>query len=111
MLPLSACSMSLSLGLRLLFSSAAADIHWPDWQYPHCGTFLLTPAACTCRPTWSAPKPSIVVTRLFATDVTGVVHERTACPSMCTVHAPQTAIPQPYFVPVSPNSSRTTHIN
>ena len=30
----------------------------------------------------------------------GVWHERTGCPSTCTVHAPHSAIPQPYLVPV-----------
>ena len=30
----------------------------------------------------------------------GVLHERTGVPSSWTVHAPQSAIPQPNFVPV-----------
>ena len=37
-----------------------------------------------------------------------VTHERTGAPSRCTVHAPQSAMPQPNFVPVSPRSSRST---
>ena len=34
---------------------------------------------------------------------------RTATPSMCTVQAPHTAMPQPYFVPRRLSESRTTH--
>src|SRR4051812_45367682 len=36
------------------------------------------------------------------------MHERTAAPSTCTVQAPHWAMPQPYFVPVSPSCSRST---
>jgi hypothetical protein len=32
-----------------------------------------------------------------------------ASPSTCTAQAPQSAIPQPNFVPVMPSSSRNTH--
>ena len=32
---------------------------------------------------------------------TGVTHERVAWPSMCTVQAPHSAMPQPNLVPVS----------
>ena len=39
----------------------------------------------------------------------GTWHERVATPSMCTVQAPHWAMPQPYFVPVSPMVSRNTH--
>src|SRR2546423_15702652 len=63
------------------------------------------------RPTLSADRPSIVTTFLPAPADTGVVQARTAWPFTCTVHAPQTAMPQPYLVPVRPNSSRTTHIS
>src|SRR5262249_11606483 len=35
--------------------------------------------------------------------------ERTATPSICTVQAPHMAMPQPYFGPVIPSSSRNTH--
>src|SRR5215207_3021416 len=36
----------------------------------------------------------------------GVTHERMAAPLRCTVHAPQSAAPQPNFVPVMPSVSR-----
>src|SRR4030095_11877939 len=36
---------------------------------------------------------------------------RTASPLRCTVHAPHSATPQPYLVPVMPSSSRRYHIN
>ena len=52
MFPAIAASMSASLGLGLLVSNALADMIWPDWQYPHCGTsrasqarWILLPAA------------------------------------------------------------------
>jgi DNA-binding transcriptional LysR family regulator len=38
-----------------------------------------------------------------------VMQDRRGVPSMCTVHAPQSAIPQPNFVPVIPSTSRNTH--
>src|SRR5262249_29591734 len=53
--------------------------------------------------------PSIVVTVLPSAADTGNVHERTGRPSRWTVQAPQTEMPQPYFVPVRPSVSRSTH--
>jgi hypothetical protein len=38
-----------------------------------------------------------------------VIQERVATPSICTVQAPQSAQPQPNFVPVMPSTSRNTH--
>ena len=38
----------------------------------------------------------------------GVTQERVATPSTCTVQAPQSATPQPNFVPVMPSTSRNT---
>ena len=51
----------------------------------------------------------MVVTLLPSTADTGVTQERTAWPSMCTVQAPHSAIPQPNFVPVSCKWSRMAH--
>src|SRR5262245_21829270 len=39
---------------------------------------------------------------------TGVIQDRVATPSTCTVQAPQSATPQPNFVPVMPSTSRST---
>src|SRR6266404_9017400 len=39
----------------------------------------------------------------------GVTQERVGAPSTCTVQAPQSAMPQPNFVPVMPSTSRNTH--
>src|SRR6202048_4409164 len=39
----------------------------------------------------------------------GVMQERMATPSTWTVQAPQSAMPQPNFVPVMPSTSRNTH--
>jgi hypothetical protein len=85
----------------------AADMICPDWQYPHCGTSSSIQAFCTgCDA--SAESPSIVVIFFPATLETGVMQERVASPLMCTVHAPQSAIPQPNFVPVMFSVSRST---
>src|ERR1700693_1808289 len=43
---------------------------------------------------------------LFAAALIAVMHDRIASPFLWTVHAPQRAIPQPNFVPVSPRTSR-----
>ena len=39
----------------------------------------------------------------------GVMQDRVATPSTCTVQAPHSAMPQPNFVPVMPSTSRSTH--
>jgi hypothetical protein len=43
---------------------------------------------------------------VFAVALIAVTQDRIASPFLCTVHAPQRAIPQPNFVPVSPRMSR-----
>src|SRR5215472_14638972 len=53
----------------------------------------------------------MVVTRLPLAALTGVTQERIGSPSRCTVQAPQSAMPHPYLVPVSPSTSRSTHSN
>src|SRR5438132_2028339 len=60
MLPVSAWSMSSSVGLGISFSSTAALIICPDWQYPHCGTSISSQARCKG---WlrSGESPSMVV--------------------------------------------------
>src|SRR5271170_5022759 len=108
MLPLMASSISASDGFDFLASSAAADMICPDWQYPHCGTSSSIHAFCTgCDA--SVESPSMVVIFFPATLEIGVMHERAASPLICTLHAPQSAIPHPNFVPVIFNVSRSTH--
>src|SRR5260370_33765666 len=51
----------------------------------------------------------MVVTLRAATVDSGVTQERIALPSRWTVHAPQSAIPQPNLVPGRPATSRTAH--
>src|SRR5678815_2547519 len=51
----------------------------------------------------------MVVIFLPSAALTGMTHERTGLPSICTVHAPHCAMPQPYLVPVKPSTSRNTH--
>src|SRR6266404_4189637 len=48
----------------------------------------------------------MVTTSRPAAPLIGVTQLRVAAPSRCTVHAPQSPMPQPYFVPVSRSSSR-----
>ena len=50
----------------------------------------------------------MVVIFLPSTAATGIAQERIAAPSICTVHAPHCATPQPYLVPVRPTCSRST---
>jgi hypothetical protein len=51
-----------------------------------------------------------MVTTVFpATVEIGVTHDRTGCPLMWTVQAPQSDIPHPNLVPVMPSVSRKTH--
>jgi hypothetical protein len=50
----------------------------------------------------------MVITFFPITDFTLVTQERAACPSICTVQAPQIATPHPYLVPVRPISSQIT---
>src|SRR4029078_3791558 len=100
--------MSPSLGLAFFASSAAADMICPAWQYPHCGTSISCQATCNgCIP--SADSPSIVVHgALLGAVETGVMHDRTARPRRCTVHAPHWPMPQPNLVPVRLSTSRST---
>src|SRR5580704_3381738 len=106
--PIIAESICSSVGLGVFDNSAAADMICPGWQYPHCGTCSAIHACCTgCE--LSADNPSMVVIFFDPTEETGVWHERTASPSRCTVHAPHSPIPQPYFVPVMLSLSRSTH--
>src|ERR1700752_449915 len=53
----------------------------------------------------------MVVIALSPIEPTDNRQERTGLPSMCTVQAPHCAMPQPYFVPVIPSISRSTHNN
>src|SRR5712691_4057344 len=107
MLPAIAASISASVGLGFLASSAAADINCPDWQYPHCGTCSAIQASCSA---WLAvgDRPSIVVTFLPTAAETCVTQDRVGAPSRCTVQAPHCDRPQPNFVPVRPIVSRMT---
>src|SRR6476659_2794389 len=67
-------------------------------------------ASRTC---WNVPHRQMLVMVLSMVAIflptaaeTGITHERVALPSRCTVHAPQTAAPHPYLVPVRPTCSR-----
>src|SRR3954471_23100845 len=104
-----ASSISESVGCGLLSKSAAADMIWPDWQYPHCGTSPSIHAFWILAPDAVAPTASIVVISEVPMLSRGVTQERVATPSTCTVQAPQSAAPHPNFVPVMPSTSRNTH--
>src|SRR6187551_1619384 len=51
---------------------------------------------------------SIVVTADLSMLSIGVMQDRVATPSICTVQAPHSAAPQPNLVPVMPSTSRKT---
>src|SRR6185437_5792189 len=90
-------SISASVGVGYCLRNAAVAMIWPDWHQPHCGTSSASQACCTgCL--LSGDRPSIVVMFLPATAAIGTEQERIACPSICTVHAPHCAMPQPNFV-------------
>src|SRR5215472_4789364 len=82
---------------------------WPDWQYPHCTTSRSSQAFWILAPAAVAPMASMVVTSDLPMLSIGVTQERVALPSMCTVQAPHSAMPQPNLVPVMPSTSRSTH--
>src|SRR5262245_1496987 len=101
--------MSASVGLGLTASSAAAAMIWPLWQKPHCTTSSSIQARCTADRASPCASRSMVVTARPCTAPAGSTHERVALPSRWTVQAPHWAMPQPYFVPVRPRTSRRTH--
>ena len=81
-----------------------------------CGVALC--AACTVHIDGQAARACITaisdlggrsVTTIEGLDRDGNHPVQKAWPSICTVQAPQSAAPQPNFVPVSPNSSRKYH--
>src|SRR5258705_346370 len=90
---------------------AAADMIWPDWQYPHCTTSRSSHARCSALPCEVVQIASMVVTAPSPTLSIGVMHDRRGVPSTCTAHTPHSAIPQPNLVPVIPSTSRNTHSN
>jgi hypothetical protein len=59
-------------------------------------------------PAAETPIASMVVISEVPTLSIGVMQDRVAIPSICTVQAPQRATPQPNFVPVRPRTSRST---
>src|SRR5580658_7816861 len=59
----------------------------------------------------SGDRPSTVVTFRPATAEIGVTQERCGWPSMWTVQAPHSDMPQPNLVPVMPRVSRRTQSN
>ena len=51
----------------------------------------------------------VVTSSSFSRSPTRTEHGLNALPLMCDVHALHTLIPQPYFGPVTPSRSRSTH--
>jgi len=64
-------------------------------------------ASSTRFPIGVAAIAPMVVTFLPCAAEIGVTHARVGVPSRCSVQAPQSAIPHPNFVPLSPSSSRS----
>src|SRR5579862_1766017 len=100
--------MAASSGDRSSARSAAAARVWPGWQYPHCTTLPRYHASRTASTT-GPEAPSTVVTALPTARPAGVWHDLVLRPSISTVHAAHWPIPQPYFVPRSSSTSRSTH--
>jgi hypothetical protein len=67
------------------------------------------PSLWILAPATVAPIASIVVISEVPTLSMEVIQERVGAPSICTVQAPHSAIPQPNFVPVMSSTSRKTH--
>src|ERR1700733_1235742 len=65
-------------------------------------------AFCTRAPASVVATASMVVIARLPTVPTARTQDRTGLPSRCTVQAPHWAMPQPYLVPVMPNTSRST---
>jgi hypothetical protein len=70
--------------------------------------FLVEPGLWILAPAAVVPIASIVVISEVPKLSIVVMQERVATPSIWTVQAPQSAIPQPNFVPVIPSTSRST---
>src|SRR5690606_26518782 len=74
---------------------------------PHCGTSTSCQASCAgCVP--SGERPSMVVIGTLAAAETGIRHDRMGWPPRWTVQAPHWPMPQPYLVPRSASTSRST---
>src|SRR5258706_15669365 len=66
-------------------------------------------AACTGCGLSVVPSPSMVVIFLPIAALTGVMQERPALPSICTVQAPHWARPQPNLGPLNLRSLRRAY--
>src|SRR5688572_7853808 len=78
----------------------------PGVQKPHCRPWH---SQKPCWTGWRDPfraSPSIVVTSRPSAWTASIVHDLTAWPSRRTVHAPQSDVSQPTWVPVRPQTSR-----
>ena len=69
------------------------------------------PTRSCVRPasTVGAAEKVVTIFSVAATVEAGRTQERVGTPSMCTVQAPHCAMPQPYFVPCKPATSRSAH--
>src|SRR2546422_5311244 len=106
MLPLINSFTAASSGPQGSFSSATADMIWPDVQYPHWYPSLATKAACIGCNASGVPRPSIVVISFPSCIRARLRQESTRLPFTCTVHAPHCPWSQPFLVPVSATVSR-----
>src|SRR5882724_7579966 len=64
---------------------------------------------CRALPTVVGSPSMVVISSVGWSALTGIAHGLTALPLRWLVHALQTLMPQPYFGPVTPRMSRSTH--
>ena len=106
----------------LMASAAPPALKGPDAEIAHYAQTMLdqgrkifrydtfgSEAFWILAPAAVPPMASIVVTSEAPMLPAGVTQERLAAPSICTVQAPHSAMPQPNLVPVRPITSRSTH--
>ena len=85
------------------FVLGVADVAFAPTRH---GVRMSDPASTGELNTWITVTPDNVVTVPPSAVEMGSVHERTARPLRCTVHAPHAEMPHPNLVPVRPSVSR-----
>src|SRR5688572_6420181 len=80
----------------------------PGVQMPHCEPLSSRNVRCKGCSSLPLAMPSMVSTSAPSASTASTRHEQTMTPSIMTVQAPQSPVPQPSLVPVSVSVSRST---